>query len=170
MGPIALQNLLHALAISSWVHAGPATSPPEQPKSLRLTEVVGDCIAVGLGAQMKGVVTNAKVGLSAAAAAARVRSTYDEVILSAGTNNINQRTHKADDASITVALDQALANARNARLILILPSNDARRAVSAWASMHGVVTVPFQPGRGSYMAQVHPASYSALARSVEAVR
>ncbi len=116
--------------------------------------IVGDSIAVGVGAHLRGCIVDAAIGISAAQVIGRVRAAA-ALIVSAGANNPR-------DPDLASQLEAIRARARG-RVIWIAPVDPmAARAVAAVAARHGDAVIHIEPGPD----RVHPRSYPALADAV----
>jgi hypothetical protein len=119
--------------------------------------VVGDSIALGAGQHIGACRINAKNGIPSQAVIARVNSSADVNVVSAGSN---------DPANPQLRANLERIRSRARRVIWILPIDSRARAkVEAVATAHGDPVVPFAPG-GDH---VHPRSDVALARSIAAI-
>jgi hypothetical protein len=133
--------------------AGVALSPA---KEARTCAIVGDSIALGIGAELPACRHNAEIGIPSDAVIARVDRAAEINIVSAGSNDpLNPMLHDN--------LERIRDRAR--RVIWILPIHvRARAAVAAVAAVHGDRVIAFAPRDD----QVHPLSYAALAQAVSA--
>ena len=122
--------------------------------------IIGDSIAVGLGAQFRhGATVNAKVGISSGAIIARAGVSARWVAISAGSNDPANKRLPAN-------LESIRARVHAGQIIWIIPRNaTAAKAVIGLAHRHGDNTVGFLAGRDG----IHPQSYVALARDVAGV-
>jgi hypothetical protein len=119
--------------------------------------VVGDSVAVGAGQYMRTCRVNARVGIPSRAVIARVDSSVDVDVVSAGSN---------DPANPNLRANLENIRSRAHRVIWILPIEiQARAVVQAVATAHGDPFVSFAPA-GDH---VHPRSDIELARSIAAV-
>jgi len=134
------------------------------PSALAACAVVGDSVAVGVAQAMRECGHSARVGLSSTAAASQAPR-GKTVIASIGSNDfprgISERQRQMSDSRVRAALSHAYRNS-GGKLILILPSNEARATVASWAAAHGVRTVDYAAGRDG----VHPRDYRDVARRV----
>jgi hypothetical protein len=83
------------------------------------------------------------------------RGHFDSVVISAGVNDPPGH-----------CLEAILAKIDAGEIVLILPPavNSARAHIASVAAAHGAKTVSYVPGRD----HLHPRSYAAVAKSVEA--
>ena len=116
--------------------------------------VLGDSIAVGLGAQLRACVTDAQVGIGSAAIVGRA-GPADVAVISAGSNDPHNPRLEAN-------LRMIRAKVRG-RVVWIVPQHRvAADAVTKVARFHGDQIVSFAPSQD----RVHPRSYRELAASV----
>ena len=122
--------------------------------------IIGDSIAVGVGAQFShGATVRAKVGISSGAIIARAGVTARWVAISAGSNDPTNH-------SLSANLEAIRARIHAGQIIWIIPRNVvAAKAVITLAHRHGDTTVGFLAGHDG----IHPQSYVALARDIAAV-
>ena len=130
--------------------------------------VVGDSVAVGLGAALRPCSVSASVGLSASNTARRVGRNDGWVIVALGSNDFPKRMspaqRKQSDANVRRALSRIEAGAGK-RVIVIVPANGGRGTVESWLSSRGLRSLSFSAGSDG----IHPKSYGELARRVRAM-
>jgi hypothetical protein len=130
--------------------------------------VVGDSVAVGLGAALRPCSVSASIGLSSLHAASRVGHSGDWVIVALGSNDfprgISAAQRRLSDINVRRALSRIEAVAGR-RAIVIVPANGGRATVESWLSSHGLGSLSFSAGRDG----IHPRSYGELARRVRAL-
>jgi hypothetical protein len=130
--------------------------------------VVGDSVAVGLGAALRPCSVSARVGLSSLNAASRVRQNDGWVIVALGSNDfprgISAAQRRLSDMNVRRALSRIEAVAGK-RAIVIVPANGGRAAVESWISSHGLRSLYFSAGSDG----IHPKSYRELARRIRAL-
>jgi hypothetical protein len=118
--------------------------------------VVGDSIALGIGAELPACRRNARIGIPSDEVIARVDGAAAINIVSAGSND-----------PLNPMLPDNLERIRDRakRVVWILPIHaTARAAVRAVAVAHGDPVVSFAPSDD----HVHPRSYAELAQAVAA--
>ncbi len=130
--------------------------------------VVGDSVAVGLGAALRPCSVSARIGLSSLNAASRVGHSGDWVIVALGSNDfprgISAAQRRLSDINVRRALSRIEA-AAGRRAIVIVPANGGRGTVESWLASHGLRSLSFSAGRDG----IHPKSYGELARRVRAL-
>jgi hypothetical protein len=127
--------------------------------------VVGDSVAVGLGAALHPCSVSARVGISSLKAASRVPQGDEWVIVAIGSNDfprgISAPQRKLSDTNVRRALSHVEAVAGR-RAIVVVPANGGRKTVESWLSSHGLRSVSFSAGPDG----IHPRSYGELAKRV----
>jgi lysophospholipase L1-like esterase len=130
--------------------------------------VVGDSVAVGLGAVLRTCAVAARIGIGSVEAASRIGKGDAWVIVAIGSNDfprgISPAQRKQSEANVRRALSRIAAVA-GARAIVVVPANGGRDTVASWLASHGLRSVSFAAGPDG----IHPRSYGALAKRIRAM-
>lgn len=131
--------------------------------------VFGDSIGLGLGHALNGACpTWAQIGILSSVVAAKVTPGDRWAVVSLGSNDfptgLTPEMKMRSAARVNKALFDVYGKVGK-HLILIVPANEARPIVRAWADTHGVPAIDFEPGQDG----VHPrkASYEAMAQEIK---
>jgi hypothetical protein len=155
------------LAITIAVTAAALFAPVASPAAASC-RIVGDSVAIGLGAAMRGCSVAARVGIGSVKAASRVGTGEEWVIVAIGSNDFPMRItpaqRKQSDANVRRALSHVEAVAGR-RAIVVVPANGGRDTVESWLASHGLRSVSFAAGPDG----IHPRSYGELAQRVRAL-